>query len=72
MWCQNTEYAIQSQAADPFALSEWFDLNVVQIEALTKLVCGELPDISRRIIVSLVTTDVHARDIIEELKIANV
>lgn len=36
------------------------------------MVCGELPDISRRIIVSLVTTDVHARDIIEELKIANV
>jgi dynein heavy chain len=32
------------------------------------LVRGELTDIKRRVIVALITVDVHARDIIEELK----
>ena len=31
-----------------------------------------LKDLERKIIVALVTTDVHARDVIEELKEANV
>jgi dynein heavy chain len=42
------------------------------IDALTKLVIGELTDLQRRVIVSLVTTDVHARDIVEECKQMNV
>ena len=36
------------------------------------MVCGELTDLNRKVIVALVTTDVHARDIVEELKVANV
>lgn len=72
MWCSGTEDAIQNQSVDPFALSEWFDTNVNQIQALTKLVCGELTELNRKVIVALVTTDVHARDIVEELKMANV
>jgi len=72
MWCSDTENSISNQGADPFALQECFDSNVVQIEALTKLVCGELTDLNRKVIVALVTTDVHARDIVEELKVANV
>lgn len=39
---------------------------------LTELVRGELTDLQRKIIVALVTTDVHARDIVEDLKNANV
>jgi dynein heavy chain len=68
MWCQNTEFAISDQLQNPFALQEWFEQNIVMIDALTKLVCGELTDLQRRVIVSLVTTDVHARDIVEECK----
>jgi len=45
MWCQNTEFAISEQQGNPFALQEWFDQNVVMIDALTKLVCGELTDL---------------------------
>ena len=53
---------------NPFALSEWFDVNQVQIEGLTLLVRGQLSDLQRFVIVALITTDVHARDIIEDLK----
>lgn len=52
---------------DPFALQDWFEQNVAQIEQLTALVRSDLKDLERKVIVALVTTDVHARDIIEEL-----
>lgn len=32
------------------------------------MVRGELTDLKRRAVVALITVDVHARDIIEELK----
>jgi hypothetical protein len=32
------------------------------------MVRGELSDLKRRVIVALITVDVHARDIVEELK----
>jgi dynein heavy chain len=53
---------------NPFALTEWFETNQVQIEGLTALVRGDLSDLQRFVIVALITTDVHARDIIEDLK----
>jgi dynein heavy chain len=42
-------------------------LNVSQLEQLTILVRGNLTDLQRKVLVALVTTDVHARDIIEEM-----
>jgi dynein heavy chain len=53
---------------NPFALTEWFEANQIQIEGLTALVRGDLSDLQRFVIVALITTDVHARDIIEDLK----
>ena len=68
-WCTFTEGAISEMAEDnPFALTEWFESNQVQIEGLTALVRGNLTDLQRFVIVALITTDVHARDIIEDLK----
>ena len=65
----NTEANINEMAEDnPFALGEWFDLNQVQIEGLTALVRGNLTDLQRFVIVALITTDVHARDIVEDLR----
>ena len=55
-----------------FSLENWLAQNVRQIEELIVCVRGDLADISRRIIVALVTVDVHARDIVEELKLQNV
>jgi dynein heavy chain len=67
MWTAGSEDAIASMISAPFALEDWLKTNVDQIEVLTDLVRGELSDLKRRAIVSLITVDVHARDIIEEL-----
>jgi dynein heavy chain len=69
MWCATTEQNIGEMADEnPFALQEWWDAQVLQIEELTILVRGNLTDLQRHIVVALITTDVHARDIVEDLK----
>lgn len=68
MWTQNSEEAILGMSANPFSLDDWFNINVQQIEIMTDLFRGELSDLKRRVVVALITVDVHARDIIEELK----
>lgn len=57
---------------NPFALQEWYDMNESQLTQLTELVRGKLTSLQRKIIVALVTTDVHARDIIEDMQKDNV
>jgi dynein heavy chain len=57
---------------NPFSLQEWYDMNETQLGQLTELVRGNLSSLKRKIIVALVTTDVHARDIIEDLIKSNV
>jgi dynein heavy chain len=66
MWSRNTEQALK--AKDPVAaMKTWYDTNVSQLADLTALVRGALTKLQRKIIVALVTTDVHARDIVEEM-----
>jgi len=48
-------------------MQEWLDINISQLEQLTILVRGKLEELQRMIIVALVTTDVHARDIVDEM-----
>eukprot|EP01022_Parablepharisma_sp_SALTPOND_P016111 TRINITY_DN2328_c0_g1_i1.p1 TRINITY_DN2328_c0_g1~~TRINITY_DN2328_c0_g1_i1.p1 ORF type:complete len:2092 (+),score=299.17 TRINITY_DN2328_c0_g1_i1:7740-14015(+) len=72
MWCTATEASIAEMPTDPNALLEWYEENVAQIQQLTELVRGKLDPVKRKIIVALVTTDVHARDIIETLVLENV
>lgn len=71
-WCSTSEYYINEMSNNPFALQEWYDLNETQLGQLTELVRGKLTSLQRKIIVALVTTDVHARDIIENLQKDNV
>ena len=66
-WCLESENAISAFNNNPFSLQEWLDVNIQQLEQLTILVRGDLKDLQRKVIVALVTTDVHARDIIEEM-----
>ena len=47
-------------------------MNVSQLGELIQLIITDLGDLERKIIVALVTTDVHARDVLDELKEANV
>ena len=63
---------MNEQANDPMSLTDWFEKNVQQLKDLTDLVRGELQPLQRQVIVALVTTDVHARDIVENLKNENV
>lgn len=72
MWCTMTAQALEEMITNPFALQEWFDQQVNQLDALTELVRSDLSSLNRKVIVALVTTDVHARDITEELKQMNV
>ena len=71
-WCQSTALAIDDMMADPTSLESWLATNVKQIEELIVQVRGNLSDIIRKITVALVTVDVHARDIVEEMKNLNV
>jgi len=72
VWCYTTESAINANEQDADALSDCVDMNKNQLKDLTALVRGELSPIQRKIIVSLVTTDVHSRDIVQKLCDANV
>ena len=72
MWCSSTELYIQDNEKIPGSLQDWLDPNIQQLGQLTELVRGKLDNIQRKIIVALVTTDVHARDIIEQLHKENV
>jgi len=57
---------------NPDALLDWYQRNLQQLSQLTELIKTDLTPIRRKIIVALITTDVHARDIIELLKNENV
>ena len=46
MWCNSTVTNIDDMAEDnPFALQEWYDQQIVQIEELTIVVRGNLTDL---------------------------
>ena len=67
MWSKGTEEALRN--ANPVAaMGRWYDTNVLQLQDLTALVRGKLTRLERGTIVALVTTDVHARDIVETLR----
>ncbi len=71
-WSSSSEFYINEMSNNPFSLQEWYDMNETQLGQLTELVRGKLTSLQRKIIVALVTTDVHARDIIEDLLKSNV
>ena len=71
-WCSTTEYFLDQMQENSNSLAEWFQMNFVQLAQLTELVREALDSIKHRIIVALITQDVHARDIIETLTNDNV
>ena len=72
VWCSSTEAYINKNEIEPDSLADWYNENVNLLKQLTELVRGKLSPIQRKIIVALVTTDVHARDIVGQLRDANV
>lgn len=57
---------------NPFSLQDSYEANIIGLDQLIDLVNSELHPIKRKIIVALVTTDVHARDIVDNLIKENV
>ncbi|CEL99773.1 unnamed protein product [Vitrella brassicaformis CCMP3155] len=71
MWCSETEEVLHSD--DPLnKMNDWFDKNVEQLSDLTALVRGKLSSIQRKSVVALAIQDVHNRDIVDELRKAQV
>lgn len=64
-WCSNTEEVLEQIVDSPAALFEWLNINVLQLGQLTELVRSNLDPIKHKIVVALITQDVHARDILE-------
>lgn len=65
-WARDTESALRS--SNPIvAMEKWATDYKADLQKLIIKIRGSLPKLVRYIIVALVTTDVHARDIIDEL-----
>ena len=65
-WARSTEFAL-SKADHDDSMRSWYEMVVNELNELIRKIRGKLSNLERRIIVALVTTDVHARDIVERL-----
>jgi dynein heavy chain len=67
-WARGTELALKGENVSPLAdMEEWSTEYKAELQKLIQLIRGDLTKLARKIVVALVTTDVHARDIIDEL-----
>ena len=71
-WARDTETALRSDTDVAAAMQQWSTRYKAELQKLIVKIRGSLSQLERMIIVALVTTDVHARDIIEELVERNV
>jgi len=65
-WAHGTERALRSDDALG-AVRDWLAVNNVQLKGLTRMVRENLIKRLRKVVVALVTVDVHARDIIDRM-----
>jgi hypothetical protein len=65
-WCQNVDAILSSTKALEQMLA-FRDENIAQLAELTELVSSELTPLQRRVLVTLITVDVHNRDIVSKL-----
>jgi dynein heavy chain len=70
-WSRATEAALSHDNPDK-ELATWYQINLDDLQHLIGLIRGDLTKLTRNIIVAIITTDVHARDIIQELYEAKV
>ena len=71
-WARDTEAALSDEGNVAQSMQDWSSRYKAELQKLIVKIRGDLKKIERLIIVALVTTDVHARDIIEELIERNV
>lgn len=66
-WTESTELAINELQYDINAVEEHYIVLKQQLSDLTQLIRGNLTRIKRKMLVALITQDVHGRDIVEKL-----
>jgi dynein heavy chain len=66
-WASQTELTIQKETTTPGAMKTWLGEYEEYLVQLVALINSPLKSLERKIIIALVTTDVHAKDIIENL-----
>ena len=68
-WCHDVENALNNENTENIEaiLSSYKDQCIKQLEDLSVLVRSDIQPLERRILTALITIDVHARDILEDL-----
>lgn len=67
-WCIETDVALGSVHDSPNVLNDWMALSRNNLNELVMLVRTVLPDLKRKLIVAMITTSVHNRDILNTLQ----
>lgn len=68
VWTEEVEAALEEQEnGNEEALKKYWDLSSVRLEELIRLVQGTLSTLDRQKIITLITVDVHARDVVQSL-----
>ncbi|XP_067839723.1 dynein axonemal heavy chain 6 [Heptranchias perlo] len=68
MWCRDLHHCLEGDDHDHIvSMAEFEKTNFERLNALAALVRGKLLNLHRSIVTALITTDVHARDIVTEL-----
>eukprot|EP00873_Tetraselmis_striata_P045243 jgi/Tetstr1/465507/TSEL_010176.t1 len=65
-WCRGAEAAIGADDAAA-GLGAFYEENLQNLIAMTRIVVGKLSKLERKIMAALITIDVHARDIVADL-----
>ena len=63
MWARGSERALRENTLDV-----WYQTQLDDLQGLITKIRSDLTSLQRKCVVALVTTDVHARDIVEDLK----
>ena len=63
MWARGSEKALKEGS-----MQTWYQTQLDDLQGLITKIRSDLTSLQRKCVVALVTTDVHARDIVEDLK----
>lgn len=67
LFTDSTEYYIQEMDDNPLSLQDHLGYTEDGLKLLVELIRNPLDPIKRKILVSLITAEVHCRDVIEQL-----
>ncbi|RLN89500.1 hypothetical protein BBJ28_00002039 [Nothophytophthora sp. Chile5] len=68
VWTEEVESALEElESGTEDAIKKYLDVSTVRLEELIKLVQGHLGALDRQKVITLITVDVHARDVVQSL-----